>query len=234
MIALASCNFSDELWKLTGIKIYPLKPYSKLDLPVSSHADMLLCVIESNVFCYEDYYKENIDAFESVRKQGYKINFVSSKCQPKYPNDVSLNVLVVGKKILCNVNHTAKEIIDFAKKLNYEIINVKQGYSACSTAVLDENTIITSDIGIAKELKNRSVNVYIINNQQIVLDGYSCGFIGGASCTIDDKLIVFGEIENFVDKSIINAAAEKSKKKLICLPKDKIFDFGGAKIFSKI
>ncbi len=233
MIALLSCDFSDEFEKLTGIKTYPLKPYSKLDLPVSSHADMLLCVIEKKVFCYKDYYLENLDAFNALKEHGYSLVFVSKECSCKYPNDIALNVLVIGKRIVCNIKHTAMEIIDFAKELNYEIINVKQGYSACSCAVLDEKIIITSDKGIARELQKRGIIAYFVDNSQIVLSGYNCGFIGGASCVYDNKLIIFGKIHNFKDKSIIETAVKQSKKELICLQKEQIIDFGGAKLFSK-
>ena len=231
MIALLSHEFCAEFEQLTGIKSYPLKPYSKLDLPVSSHADMLLCVIEKTIFCYEEYYNKNSEAFKAAEEYGYTVSFVSSKCEKNYPNDIALNVLIVGKIIVCNVKHTAKEIIDFAKKLNYKIINVKQGYSACSTAVLDENTVITSDKGIARELMLHGISVYTIDNEKIILRGYNCGFIGGASAVVDGNFIVFGDVSTFSSKNIIDEALKATKKELVFIPKNQITDFGGVKIF---
>ena len=84
MIAVLSELISTNFEKASGIKALPLKPYSKLDLPVSSHADMLLCVIDKNVFCYKDYYNENIDLFKRACTNISSNNSGTSKTSVKF------------------------------------------------------------------------------------------------------------------------------------------------------
>lgn len=231
MLIAVNCDFANKIEELTGIKALSLKPYSKLDLPVSSHADMLLFNLEKTVFCYKDYFLENQQTLEAIKNAGYNLKFVSSLCSKEYPNDIALNVLKVGNRLVCNLKHTAKEIADLAKELNYEIINVKQGYSACSTAVIDENNVITSDIGIANALIEKGVNALLIDNSDIKLKGYSCGFIGGASLVYENYFLLLGDINRLKDCEKIKIFTEKCNKKLIFVPNEHVTDFGGAKLF---
>ena len=46
MKALINYEIADAFYNATGLDVIPLKPYSKLDLPVSAHADMLFCLLD--------------------------------------------------------------------------------------------------------------------------------------------------------------------------------------------
>ena len=118
-----------------------LMPYSRLDNPVSSHADMLINIIEDRIFCYEDYYLENKSVFKRAEDIGYSIVKCTPPASSSYPEDIGLNTLVIGKKIFGNVKHLSKELVFFANENGYELINVKQGYTACSTLVLNEKCV---------------------------------------------------------------------------------------------
>jgi len=157
MIAVLSHLISEQFEKATGIKALPLKPYQRLDAPVAAHADMLLCVIEKNLFCYKDYYQENIGLFNKIEKEGYKVIQIEKECNKLYPKDIALNVLIIGNMLFCNKKYTASEILEFAEKNKYIIINVNQGYSACSTLVVDKKTVITADIGIKRALEKENI-----------------------------------------------------------------------------
>ena len=84
MIALLSTQVANEFAKKTGIEVLALKEYRRLDTPVSSHADLLICKIENTVFCYEDYYLENRSIFEKI-ENNYKVVKVSKNCSREYP-----------------------------------------------------------------------------------------------------------------------------------------------------
>ena len=88
MIILASSLISETLENKLKVKVLPLKPFEKLDAPVSCHPDMLICVIDKSVFCYEDYFNENINLFKEVEKHGYKIVKTKHLCERKYPKDI--------------------------------------------------------------------------------------------------------------------------------------------------
>ena len=73
MLAFVSCDIAEQFEKITGVEALPLMPYSRLDNPVSSHADMLINIIEDRIFCYEDYYLENKSVFKRAEDIGYSI-----------------------------------------------------------------------------------------------------------------------------------------------------------------
>jgi len=231
MIAVLSHLISEQFEKATGIKALPLKPYQRLDAPVAAHADMLLCVIEKNLFCYKDYYQENIGLFNKIEKEGYKVIQIEKECNKLYPKDIALNVLIIGNMLFCNKKYTASEILEFAEKNKYIIINVNQGYSACSTLVVDKKTVITADIGIKRALEKENIEVHLICAKEIKLPGYDCGFIGGSGVVIGDTLYTFGSISNLSDAvKIENALTGKNIKIKEIIPDD-VCDFGGVKIF---
>jgi len=159
MKALINYEIADAFYNATGLDVIPLKPYSKLDLPVSAHADMLFCLLDKTIFCYEDYVKEN-NIYNTLKDSGLNVIFVSNECKKNYPYDISLNVLVMGKTLFCNIKHTAVEIVDYANNNGYKIVNIKQGYSACSTLVVDENNAITSDTGVASAIEKKEKRHY--------------------------------------------------------------------------
>ena len=64
-----------------------------------------------------------------------------------YPKDCALNACVVGKHLLCNPDVTAREVL--SRFGNKRVIGFRQGYARRSVCVVDENSIITADAGIA-------------------------------------------------------------------------------------
>lgn len=229
MKALINHEIALDFYKTTGIEVIPLKPYDKLDLPVSAHADMLFCLLDKTVFCYEDYVTEN-NIYEKLIDSGLNVIFVSKHCGKSYPDDISLNVLVMGKTLFCNLNHTAKEIIDYASKNGYKLINVKQGYSACSTLVIDENNAITADTGMAAAIEKEGKSVLLVSGNDIVLTGYNCGFIGGASGVWNKKICIFGELNHLSCKNEIEQYISKCDKEIFSISAGRVYDFGGFKL----
>ncbi len=233
MIIAVSYQISDKLQSAVDAKVVPLLPYDKLDTPVSSHADMLLCVIENMVFCYEDYYKNNVSLFNEIEQKGYDVIRVNHQCNKKYPYDIGLNALIIGKKIFCKKDHAAKEILDYGKQNGYSIIDVKQGYSGCSCFVVNENTVITSDLGMKKSLEKEGIKVYIVSNEKIVLSGYNCGFVGGSGFVLDKRAYFFGNFQDLIEENHneILECFQKNQIDVYSIFDECLKDYGGAKIF---
>lgn len=229
MKALVNCEIAKEFAKITGVNTVELKPYKKLSPPVSAHADMLFCILDKTVFCYEDYVTEN-NLYDIIRGEGYDLVFVSCECGQEYPSDVSLNVLVMGKTIFCNVKHTAKEIIDYANANGYTVCHVKQGYCACSTLVVDENTAVTSDIGMERALLAVGKDVLLVENRDIILSGYDCGFIGGATGNIGGSVCFFGNCKAMADGEKISKLLYDKNIDIKPISTGRVCDFGGIKV----
>ena len=229
MVAFLSCLVAEEFEKKTHINVISLPPYNRLDLPVSTHADMLLSVIDDNIFVYEEYYQQNIDLFLPVESK-YKIITVKKQCKREYPDDIALNVLIIGKKIFCKIKNTADEILKYAKESGYEVINISQGYSACSTLVVDESTAITADKGVYNALLKANINVLLIANDNIKLEGYNQGLVGGIGGFFENTLYVFGEIKNLKDYTKIKSFLDERKIQVFEILAGDVCDFGGFKL----
>lgn len=229
MRALVNYQIADEFSKKTGIDTVAVNPYKRLAPPVASHPDMLFCVLDKTVFCYHDYMVEN-DLCDIIKNAGYDLVFVSNKCAPEYPFDISLNVLIMGKTLFCNIRHTATEIIDYAKVNGYTVFNVKQGYSACSTLVVDENTAITSDFGMMNAINSCEKKALYIDNTGIVLPGYDRGFIGGACAKIGGRVCFFGDISAFSEGEKISKLLAEKEISSVSIVSGNLYDFGGIKM----
>lgn len=228
MLAALSKQIANEFAEKTGIESLSLEEYSRLDTPVSSHADMLICKIENTVFCYEDYYLDNKSLFEKI-ENNYKVVKVSKKCSKDYPNDIGLNALVIGKTVFSRLDFCAKEILDYARENGYKLINVNQGYSACSTLVLNQRSAITSDISIYNALINEGFDALLIVSKGIELKGYNCGFIGGAGGVYNNTAYFFGDISLHQDFSKISSFLKEYNCKIVSILSGGVYDFGGIK-----
>ena len=124
------------------------------------------------------------------------------------------------------------------------MIDVEQGYSNCSTCVLDDNSCITSDIGIARALMDAGVDTLYVCEPDIKLkkrlstifkdesrmsfeDSKMQGFIGGAMARIGDTVVVFGDIANLVNGNKIRKFVEKKGLKLHHFEGLDVVDYGG-------
>lgn len=219
-----------ELSKEISIEVLPLKSYRFLDFPVNTHADMLVFVIDKTIFCYEDYYLENRKIFNVAENEGYEIVFVSKRCGKNYPDDVGLNIFRMGRVLFANLSYIANEIVEYANENGYALVNTNQGYAACSTLVLNDENAITADKSIYKAIKSQGKNVTLISPNGIQLDGYNCGFIGGASCVIDKTVYFFGNIKNHPSYDIICGIIIDLGMAFKIISSLDVYDFGGIRL----
>lgn len=118
-----------------------------------------------------------------------------------YPQCCAFNAACTGKYLIGNLNILSERLLNEAASM--EKIHVKQGYSKCNVAIIDENFIITSDMGIYKSCCER-LNVLKISestreNPMIKLKGFDYGFIGGSCGRIGDEIIFHGRISDHAD-----------------------------------
>ena len=73
-------------------------------------------------------------------------------------------MLTVGKRIFCREKTVAPEVLDIAANCGYEIINVNQGYPACTVLPLGEHHALTADEGMYRAMENCGITVRKIEN----------------------------------------------------------------------
>ena len=193
--------------------------------PVSSHPDIYICSMGS----------------------GRPVFFgCPEKIGNKYPENIIYNAACTGKYFIHNTKYTDSELLEHIKSQvinsvkdaeNIEIIDVPQGYTKCNTLIVDEYSIITSDVGIynacygrpritdvdasAKFDKNYlsgasvpQLEVLLIEKGHIILQGFDYGFIGGTSGRVGDTIIFNGDITQHPDYEKIAAFIESRGLKI--------------------
>ena len=192
---------------------------------INGHVDIQLNILSKRdklVIVSKDINKSFLSSLKDK-----KINYVLSHNSLgfKYPDDIILNGLILEKFFIHNLNFTDKTLLESQK--NKKNIHVKQGYTKCSVLPIREDSIITSDKNIAKELLNYNFNVLLIPSGDILLPTLNYGFIGGTGGMISkNKIAFFGELSNYAYGQDIYSFLYKLDVEPIYLRKGNLIDRG--------
>lgn len=191
--------------------------------PEQKHADMQILPINNDIFILN----ECTVLAEKLSKQ--RLIFCNKKAGNKYPQNILLNFLYLNNTLYGKLSAIDENLLDYCKENNIKTVNINQGYARCSTLVLNEKALITSDLSIEKALKKDGVEVLLISSGNIILDGYDYGFIGGASGKIDENTVVFlGNVTNHPDYRRIENFCENHNISIKIICKDMpLTDIGG-------
>ena len=94
--------------------------------------------------------------------------------------------------------------------------------------------MITADPSIYSAALNAGLDALFINNPDgaIRLDGYSCGFIGGASGVCKNTVYFSGDISLHPNGKAIRDFCQKHKKAVLSLSKEPLCDIGSILFFN--
>lgn len=205
-----------------GIEVIKTVPISSLYEQVNGHPDMQIHHLGDNNFVCEpssfSYYKEKLKGANLLK---------GTELSEKYPYDILYNGALCNYVFFHKLNYTEKEIINFYNHKKVRLVNVNQGYSKCSVAVIADNTIITSDEQIHKKALEFGLNSLYVNPIQIILNGMSNGFIGGVCGLIDKNVLAInGSLNCFDDGRKIKKYCEAYNIKILELQNSKLVDIG--------
>ncbi|MDD7305864.1 MAG: hypothetical protein PUG67_04675 [Peptoniphilaceae bacterium] len=191
----------------------------RLDKRIADHPDLSLFVLDKDTIVVDKnvfyYYKENLPGVNII--SGDEVGY-------RYPYDAIYN-LVKFKSFYIHNDFTERKIEEMMDKNFYKFLKIKQGYTRCSSIVLNDS-IITSDYGIYKSLKDK-IDISLIEKEDIELDGFDSGFLGGTCGMIDKRTIVFnGNIKKLNSYDIINKQCNKEKIKIIYPKNCELLDTG--------
>ena len=216
---------------LFGYRVITLPPFSRLSEAVASHPDMLITKIGSEYISYADYCEEASYVFTDLSLlsvgTGDRFVFTADEVKAEYPHDVGLNSLRMGDKLFLRVASASETLIEKAKASGLEIIDVKQGYPACTVLKLTDTAAITADRGMAKILGKHGIRVTLIEQGNVSLPPHEYGFIGGAGEVHDGRLYLFGDPMTHRNSDEIIAAAEAEGLKVVPLCSGGLIDLGG-------
>lgn len=206
-----------------GVKVLPSENLSKLLIFEQYHTDLqFLHYNKDTVFVL----KECTSLKENLKKYFPNVIEISKNIEKDYPNNVMLNCVVLNDKLICNTKTIPDEVLQMSIRDNLKIINVNQGYTKCSTCIVSENAIITSDKSIYKSCRNE-MDVLLIRQGYIELTGTDYGFIGGSSFKYNRNTLVFtGNIKLHPDYESIKSFAQNHNVELLSLTENTMIDIG--------
>ena len=112
----------------------------------------------------------------------------------------------------------------------YKLCPVRQGYAKCSVIPVGEDGLVTADHSIAKQAKQRGLDVLQIEATPIVLPGYDTGLIGGA-CSFapygsTKDLFFCGDLETHPNATEIFEFAAEHGMRVLSLCDGPLIDLG--------
>ena len=222
-------DFLAESLNKLGIEGLPLPDNPYLEKRLAAHADLSVFHAGGESVFLAPYLKGSAFA-ELLISFGATIQIPDCSQGERYPQDAQFNLCMLGEHVICNEKTSAREIVDFLTNLSrFKPLSCRQGYSRCSVCVVDSQSIITADRGIALRAREAGLDVLLIQPGTIRLDGYAYGFIGGASFKIaSDKLAFTGRLSGHPDQDRILRFLASHGVEPVYLTQFPAFDIGSA------
>lgn len=198
---------------------------------ISSHVDIYISKIKDTLIIEKAMY-DNIK--EKVLDNDICIVRGNETVKNPYPSDILYNVCVIGNNAIHNFKYTDKKLLEIIDKKGLNKININQGYSNCSIAVIDDNSAIVSDKKIANMLQEYGIDTLYIDEKLDIklLDkkgNYSkmSGFIGGAIERMENNVIVFGDLNKIDKENKIRNFITSRNLNVIDFKGFDVIDYGG-------
>lgn len=199
-----------------------LKCNENVDERLSGHCDLMAAHLGGNRIAVIESRKNECEQINNTELIKIKV-----PDEPSYPHDAKLNFCIVGDKLIYNPRSIDTAALTYIIK--HKQIICRQGYTKCSVCVVDENSIITADAGIAHAAVNAGIDVLSVSEKLVTLDGFEHGFIGGASFKISRNEMVFtGIIDDEAQRVQIETFLGERGIKALYLTERKLFDIGSA------
>lgn len=208
-----------------GVETVPTGPRPALARAVQCHADMLCHPLGGARIVVARGEKELRARLEA---HGFTVTESVSEIESPYPNDAALNAARIGNRMIANPQILDRTILEDCRENGIELLPVRQGYAKCSVAVVDENSILTPDAGIAAAASSAGLDVLKVRPGFVELPGYPCGFLGGAYGMIGKKRLAFaGDLRTHPDCEKIEAFLRAKQIEIVCLCGGPLLDVGG-------
>ncbi len=186
------------------------------------HSDIQCLRIDDTFFV-----ANNCRKLKSIMQNlGLNVIETENPIKKDYPDNIILNAVYTGNKLYCKESALDNSVKKYCSKNNIEIINVNQGYTKCSTAVI-KNKFITADKGIFNALSDNGAEALLINSGNITLPGCDYGFIGGCCFENNETVFFTGDLNNHPDGKAIEEFIKKQKVNIKSLTDNELYDIGG-------
>ncbi len=222
---LADRAFIDYL-KTRGTVILVPKD-DRFESRTSSHPDLVISIIDDTLIIDEN---ADTNIYKQLDDLGVPYVVGTSKLSAVYPQDIAYNAVITKDFFIHNLDYTDSLLAMHSSHTHKKLIQVKQGYTKCSTVIVNDNTVITADQGIYKAVKDQ-MNALLIQPGHVLLGGKDNGFLGGASASFEDTIVFHGDLSQHPDFLRITEFLEASHKSLLYFKEFPLTDIGSVLIF---
>lgn len=185
-----------EALERRGVTVVATQRDSRLPGPVQFHPDLQTCPLPDK----QMFVLKNSPLQPALKALGFSLR--ETQCEPSgtYPGDALCGCFPWGPWLVGNPKAIDRAIAQEAQKQGLQPLPVRQGYSACSVALVDGESAITADQGMFQALRTKGFAVLLIRPGHIALPGYDTGFIGGCCGKLaPDKLAFAGALSSHPD-----------------------------------
>ena len=205
-----------------------LPPCRAADRRIAAHPDTLFAQLGDTLLTSAAYAAQIPDVLDAlVARTSARLILSDTPLGQRYPDDVPYNVLVHGQCLYGLTAHLSPDVTREAQRQGYALRSVRQGYAGCA-ALSCGNTVITADLSIARAAAADGADVLFAGDERISLDGFACGFIGGAGGVCGNTVFFFG-----TPSAVLRHELTAREIPMIALADTPLADFGGIR-FVKI
>lgn len=196
----------------------------RLPRPVGYHPDLQVCPfpIEHMFVLQRSPLRAPLEAL------GFTVEETSSTPGAVYPRDVLCGGFLWSGRLVGNGKSMDRNILMKAGTANFAPLHVRQGYGACSVALVDKECAITGDPGMYHALTAEGFHVLQIHPGEILLLGYTAGFIGGCCGKLAPDVLAFtGALSSHRDGQRIREFLHRRGVRPLELRQGPLLDVGG-------
>ena len=217
----------NNLLKL-NLEIIVCPPCKDLYKAVCGHPDMLVHFIGRKQLILHNNMEK--DFISSLKNYGMNVILSEKKLETNYPKDIILNAINIKNFFIHTLAFTDINLLDSI--LFKKLININQGYSKCSAAIVSDTALITSDVGIYTALSREGLDILLLPPGDILLPGLNYGFIGGCCGLINESQLAFyGDLDYYLYGNEVKNFLKKHGVEPIYLRKGKLIDRGSMFVF---
>lgn len=196
---------------------------------ISGHPDIFICQVDNNSAIIAPNIPVNYA--QQIEAYGIRVILGTTPLGNKYPQTARYNALFTQNYLICNLKHIDSKVLEHID--DRIIIDVSQGYVRCNTINLGDDVFITSDITIYKNIIRHVETVVYVDPQEIFINDFKHGFIGGAMGynSNSKQLFVNGSLNRIKDGYKIIDVCNIQNINIIELSSSQLYDGGGIMVF---
>ena len=189
---------------------------------ISCHPDIFMFQDSKKLIVAPNSPKTLVD-FLNKKKVNYAIGI--KKAGESLAESSRYNCYSTKDYFFCNKGKPDKSIQNYCA--NKQLIHVPQSYVRCSMFGINNQKMITSDLGIVKVLNNYNIDYFYFDPSEINIVDHKNGFLGGTLGEMDNKLFFLGNILKHKDGRELHKFISNNQNEVVCLGNDYLNDGGG-------